>query len=392
MSQRNLPLDYLKTAVVVFAVVAHHSILAYAVLGQVQFDTVNYLENRVPVMDPMRWLGFDAIASFNDKYMMSLMFFVSGLFVWASLKRKGSKVFLRDRVLRLGVPFAVAVLLLMPLAYYPSFLMTGSGLGPASFFQHYYSLAEWSPGPVWFIWVLLAFNCALIAILALVPGAVTALGHIGSVAQRRPIAFFVALVAWSSIAFVLTTLAFRPDEASRFGFGPFKVQVSRLPLYATYFLAAVGVGIHGVERGLLARDGLLARRWALWLLGGVGSWVLYQVLVAVFPWAETDRGPLLPTLALGVVLALTVASLTFGLLGLFLRFVNRPSVIFESLQRNAFGIYIIHYIFVTWTQYALLSAPLPAVAKAGIVFVVALAFSWAVTDAIRRIPAVGRYL
>jgi hypothetical protein len=46
----------------------------------------------------------------------------------------------------------------------------------------------------------------------------------------------------------------------------------------------------------------------------------------------------------------------------------------------------------TWTQYALLSVPLPAVAKAGIVFVVALGFSWAVTAALRRIPAVARYL
>ena len=391
MSQRNLPLDYLKTAVIVLVVV-HHSILAYAILGPVQFDTINYLTHPGPVIDSVGSLGFTFFASINDKFMMSLMFFVSGLFFWSSLERKGSTAFLRDRMLRLGVPFAVAVLFLMPLAYYPSFLMTGSDSGFVAFLKQFYSMDRWLPGPLWFIWVLLAFNCVLVAILGLIPGAVTLLGQIGSAAQRRPIAFFVALVAWSGIAFVLTTLAFRPDEASWFGFGPFKVQVSRLPLYATYFLAAVGVGIHGVERGLLAGDGLPARRWARWLLGGVASWVLYQVLVAVFPWAETGRGPLLPTLALGVVLALTVASLSFGLLGLFLRFANRPSVIFESLQRNAFGIYIIHYIFVTWTQYALLSAPLPAVAKAGIVFVVALAFSWALTDAIRRIPAVGRYL
>jgi len=66
MSQRNLPFDYLKTAVVVFAVVAHHAILACAVLGQAPFDTVSYLANRAPVMDSIRWLGFDAIASMND--------------------------------------------------------------------------------------------------------------------------------------------------------------------------------------------------------------------------------------------------------------------------------------------------------------------------------------
>ena len=49
---------------------------------------------------------------------MALMFLLSGLFVWPSLERKGGARFLRDRVLRLGVPFAVAAGILMPLAYY----------------------------------------------------------------------------------------------------------------------------------------------------------------------------------------------------------------------------------------------------------------------------------
>src|SRR5215467_13007348 len=44
---------------------------------------------------------------FNDTFFMALMFLLSGLFVWPSLERKGSARFLRDRTLRLGVPFAV---------------------------------------------------------------------------------------------------------------------------------------------------------------------------------------------------------------------------------------------------------------------------------------------
>ncbi len=48
------------------------------------------------------------------------MFFLSGLFVWHSLERKGAARFLGDRARRLGVPFVAAFLVLAPMAYYPS--------------------------------------------------------------------------------------------------------------------------------------------------------------------------------------------------------------------------------------------------------------------------------
>jgi hypothetical protein len=42
------------------------------------------------------------------------MFFLSGLFVWKSLERKGRARFLRDRVLRLGLPFIAAAAVVAP--------------------------------------------------------------------------------------------------------------------------------------------------------------------------------------------------------------------------------------------------------------------------------------
>ena len=51
---------------------------------------------------------------------MSLMFFLSGLFVWPSLMRKKDWTFVRDRVLRLGVPYVLGVAIVMPIAVYPA--------------------------------------------------------------------------------------------------------------------------------------------------------------------------------------------------------------------------------------------------------------------------------
>ena len=55
-----------------------------------------------PVVDPQKWTGFSFFVGFNDIFFMSLMFFLSGLFVSRSLERKGVSTFLRDRLLAAG--------------------------------------------------------------------------------------------------------------------------------------------------------------------------------------------------------------------------------------------------------------------------------------------------
>jgi len=64
--------------------------------------------------------------------------------------------------------------------------------------------------------------------------------------------------------------------------------------------------------------------------------------------------------------------------------VRRP--LLDSLANNAFAIYLLHYVFVVWLQYALLGVALFAVAKGTLVFSGALLLAWATTAALRAIP------
>jgi len=88
-------------------VVLHHSVINYTYFGH---------------GDRMRWLGFDLAALFNDSFFMACMFFISGLFVYDGLARRGPANFLANRIWRLGVPFLTSILVGMPIAYYASFL------------------------------------------------------------------------------------------------------------------------------------------------------------------------------------------------------------------------------------------------------------------------------
>ena len=86
----------------------------------------------------------------------------------------------------------------------------------------------------------------------------------------------------------------------------------------------------------------------------------------------------------------TQTSLAF--LALFLRFANRRFAIVESLNDNAYGIYLIHYLFVVWLQYALLGSGLSPIAKALIVFASVLGLSWGAVAALRRVPVIANVL
>jgi len=52
--------------------------------------------------------------------------------------------------------------------------------------------------------------------------------------------------------------------------------------------------------------------------------------------------------------------------------------------------YLVHYMFVSWLQLAILSSPLPAIAKGVLVFAGVLLLSWGTSATIRRIPVVSR--
>jgi hypothetical protein len=54
--------------------------------------------------------------------------------------------------------------------------------------------------------------------------------------------------------------------------------------------------------------------------------------------------------------------------------------------------YLVHYLFVVWLQFALLGLELPAVVKAAIVFAGTLALSWSATAALGRVPAVANII
>ena len=138
LSRVSAAIDNLR-AFVILLVLSFHAVLAYLdflARSPFAFDSPPYLWRAFPIVDTARWFGFDLFCAWQDVFLMSLLFFVSGLFVWRSIEHKGIPTFLHDRIVRLGVPFAFVVALLMPIANYPTYVQTAHDPGLAAFWRH----------------------------------------------------------------------------------------------------------------------------------------------------------------------------------------------------------------------------------------------------------------
>jgi surface polysaccharide O-acyltransferase-like enzyme len=326
------------------------------------------------------------------------MFFISGLFVHDSLVRKGPAQFLRDRAWRLGIPYLVSVFVLIPIAYYPTFLRYHlPGTTDFSFLHYWWrtiAVGPWPSGPAWFLWVLLALDAIAVVVRSVAPHVIETLGQLILKVRNRPMTAFAAFLVLSIATYLPMHLAFGDVSWLELGRFPLPIQTSRILLYAAYFFVGVGVGAVNLRTGLLTKNGELARRWPVWF--GFAFVFYASILVAVYAhhnWvANFDSPPLIWKVAYGLAFACYSAAMPFTLTAIFVSFANSRWRLLDAVQPSAYGIYLLHYIFIIWLQYALYDEPFSAFVKFAIVFAGTLSMSWAVTLMLRKIPLVARMI
>jgi hypothetical protein len=379
---RNAALDRARTFITMLVLV-HHSVIAYTYFGHT--DTVSFL-------------GFDCVVLFNDSFFMAAMFFLSGLFVWPSLQRKGVGWFLRDRFWRLGLPFAVCAVVLMPIAYYAVSLRYHPEIDATAFWWNMVTVGPWPIGPAWFVWVLLALDAVAAVVFLAAPAGVEAIGRLSLASFARPGLYFWTLLIGSIVVYVPAVLYF--GGSRWFTVGPVTIQASRVLLYLLYFFGGVGIGAVPFAQGLLAGDGGLARRWPAWLGATIATYgcILGLIYIKHSVLPDVNHQPLWWQIAYALAFVSYSAAQTFNILALFLRFSNDGSSILDPLRDSAYGIYLIHYVPVLWLQYVLYDISLSpvmqvtAIMKAIIVFILTLGLSWGATAALRKIPGATQVL
>jgi hypothetical protein len=377
---RIVGLDRART-VITLLVVLHHSVINYTHFGHA---------------DRMRWLGFDLVVLFNDSFFMACMFFISGLFVSGSLARRRSENFLGRRAWRLGVPFLVSIFVLMPIAYYPTFLRYHSpgttDFNFLHFWWHTLTIGPWPSGSAWFLWVLLALDAIAALLWAAAPRVIEALGQFIYAVRDRPMTAFVAFLILSILVYLPMRLIFGDSSWLEPGHYPLVIQTSRILLYAGYFFTGVGVGAVSLRTGALAENGALVKRWMVWLAFAICSYgaILFMVYTHHNGVVDFNSPPLWWHTAYGLAFAMFSAAMTFTVPAVLLHFERSSFWLLDAMRPSAYGIYLLHFIPLIWLQYVVYDPAFPAFVKFAIVFTGTLSMSWALTVLLRKSSVAAR--
>lgn len=109
-SSRLLFIDNLRWSMIIL-VISMHAADTYSPLGNW------YFTDRTP-LSRLELVAFAAWQMYLQSFFMGLLFFVAGFFAPASLDRKGSRQFIRDRAFRLGLPVLFYMFVLGPITEY----------------------------------------------------------------------------------------------------------------------------------------------------------------------------------------------------------------------------------------------------------------------------------
>ncbi|MEN3349368.1 MAG: hypothetical protein V7632_3003 [Bradyrhizobium sp.] len=373
---RNVALDRARTFLTL-VVLLHHAVIPYTHFGHT---------------DPTSWIGFDCVVLATDSFFMAMFFFLSGLFVWPGLGNKSLLGFLSTRLLRLGLPFVICAVTVIPLAYWAIELRHTPGVGFFEFWRKTMTVGPWPSGPIWFVWVLMVFDVTASLLHRVSPRLLDPINRLSQKGFERPSKFWLLLVLVSAAVYLPMLVSY--GQNYWFEFGPFSVQASRILLYAAYFFIGAGIGAANFENGLLSAHGRLTQRRWFWtgvtLIPYALMWTMIYIKREII--GNPDPLPGWYLAIYGTFYVLFSASILFAILAYFLQSKASGPTLLDRMQADAYGMFLVHYPIVLWLQYWLFDFDLPAIPKAAIAFFATVALSWAVTAVLRKIPGAKHVL
>jgi len=316
----------------------------------------------------------------NQAFFMSFFFFISALLMPSSYDKKGFGKFIKDRLVRLGIPLAVYTLILHPTLVYSIFKYQGKATGSWLEFVWTIDTKYAEPGPMWFVFTLLIFEMAYAFFRRFSNQNIETKSErkLPSVAQ-----IIVFILGTGALAFALR-LAY-PTGKNFFGlqFGYFVLYI------AMYVLGIVANRNNWVERLSIKH----ARPWFIVSLVSIPA-IVAALALSPSPEAMNDfSGGMNPrALTYAFWEPIICVGFCFFLLMYFKKNLNKPSNNVLALSANSYTAYIVHPFIVVGFTFLAEQVAMPPLARLAFVLVLAFPACFAFAHLIRKIPGVKRVL
>jgi len=373
--------DYFRAALVSL-VVLHHLAISYGGSGSFYYTE--------PATDSAASGLLTLFTGFNQAWFLGAFFLISGYFSPGSFDRKGARQYLRDRLIRLGIPLLIFFFVLNPITVYiafshlPAAQLVGTGItAPVTWNWQFYSQAV-GTGPLWFVEMLLIFELGYIVFRVLTRNK-------GAEAQGRPfpsyrrIAVFVLLLAAANYL-IRIVLAI---NVSALGFP----SLFDLPQYLSFFVL-----------GTVAARG----DWLRKMSGSMAKRVFYVALIATITlvplavlgtektslgWGSLIGYGSLSSAFYALWNATFAVGVTMFAVALFRRYFNSPGRFWKFLSKHSYTAFVLQApVIVTVTAILLSSIHVKSLLKFGLAAVIVLPLLWTVAYLVRKIPYADKVL
>lgn len=352
-------LDNLKV-VLVAGVILGHVCITYGDLGSWAY--------REPSTSDAFNLVAAVIVSLGALFAMGAFFLIAGMLTPGPVHRKGPGPFLRDRTVRLGVPFLAYLALMYPLVNW-----LGRREHPVDWYLRE-QLRELDPGPLWFVGVLLVFSAGYVGWRTLRP-ATTSGPPVDAASLLR-------LAAAIAVGTLVVRMWFPIDS-----YQVFAAHLWQWPQCIGLFI----LGVRAAERGGLDPVPARIRRVGGWAALAGTAVVMGAMATAesVDPFAGGATWQATLTAGCEGVIAV---GLSVWLLGTFQRHLDHAGSLATALGRAAFGAYVLQAPVLV--SIAVLASRLDVTPEAKFLLVApaAIAGSFGLAWLLTRLPGVRRVL
>jgi glucan biosynthesis protein C len=358
-------------------VILHHLMIIYSGTGD-----FTYTEGRQDFISTALGGWFCAT---NQAYFMGLFLLISAYFIPGSYDRKGPARFLKDRLIRLGIPLAVYSWVINPLFIYAFFYqdiqMPFWRYYPRLYFQNNSLIGA---GPLWFVEVLLIFSLVYVLVRWLFRTRPIKPVMESIFPSNNAIALFALLLG---LAGFLVRVVFIMDA---YNFKPLNLQ---LPFFAQY-IALFVVGLIAYRRNWLI--GLPDKTGRFWLIIAIVMIVIWVPMMFALGADSGDTsfkgGWNWQSLVYALWESFACVSLCIGVIYFFRRYLNTRGKIAGFLVPNAYTAYIIHAPLIAFLAYSVRGATIYPLIKWVLVSIVAVTLCFGLSSLIRKIPYTDRVL
>jgi hypothetical protein len=386
--------DNLRWLFVIF-VILEHSSNAYTGL------------NWWPVADKATSIIAGWISAFSDAFAMPLLFYIAGYFAIPTIEKKGTLLFIKEKLKRLGIPWLVCILTIcptLPLIYH----FTRNDLSLSTSYwklwvELFKSATDFNVGLVvsmndlminnqfyqrymWFLSLLIAFFFIFSLMYSIKKDWFGRFDQ--PITQQNPsfastLKFLFGigfLTSFFSFLMVGLILAFGPKSSNPeplFTLGNIiQFRPSRIFLFIIYF----GLGVMTFRNKWIER-GKFPGQFKIWVISFISLLIVY-----LFVYSQMHYGPDHLKEIYGVVFFFILNFMIITTLGFFssigLRYWNRPTIFGKKMASNSYDMYLSHYIFVLAFQLVLyIVVPgIPGLFKFVLVSMLSIIFAYIVSE------------